>query len=149
MRKFLLLLFFPILFEGCKKTDQAALDKQTILQYIQTHQLTAIAEPNGLYYVPNAVGTGPYPTINSTVTVNYVGYFTNGSVFDQTTAATGPAIFPLSNVILGWQEGIPLMQKGGSGLLLVPSALAYGSQGAGNVPGNTVLIFNVTLVSFQ
>ena len=147
MRKFLFILFIPILLGGCKQTDQAALDKQTILQYIQTHQLNAIAEPNGLYYVPNAVGTGPYPTINSTVTVNYIGYYTNGSVFDQTT--TGPATFSLNAVIAGWQEGIPLMQKGGSGLLLVPSALAYGSQGAGNVPGNTVLIFNVTLISFQ
>jgi len=149
MRKFLFLLFIPVLFGGCKKTDQATLDQQTILQYIKTHQLNAIAEPNGFYYVPMTIGTGGYPSINSTVTVNYVGYFTDGSVFDQTTTATGPISFPLSNVIPGWQEGIPLMQKGGSGLLLIPSALAYGSQGSGPVPGNTVLIFNVTLISFQ
>jgi FKBP-type peptidyl-prolyl cis-trans isomerase FkpA len=149
MRKFLFLLFLPILFGGCKKTDQAALDQQTIQQYIKSHQLTAIAEPNGLYYVPNTIGTGGYPSINDTVTVNYVGYYTDGSVFDQTTSASGPYTTPLSNVIAGWQEGIPLMQKGGSALLLIPSALAYGTQGKGPIPGNTVLIFNVTLVSFQ
>jgi len=125
------------------------LDQQTIQQYIKSHQLNAIAEPNGLYYVPTSVGSGGYPTINDTVTVNYIGYFTNGSVFDQTTVASGPYTTPLSNVIAGWQEGIPLMQKGGSALLLIPSALAYGTQGAGPIPGNTVLIFNVTLVSFQ
>ena len=149
MRKFLFLLLIPILFGGCKKTDQAAVDQQIIQQYIKDHNLTAIAEPNGLYYVPTTVGTGSFPTINSTVTVNYVGYYTNGVIFDQTTAASGPATFALSNVIEGWQEGIPLMQKGGSGILLIPSALGYGAQGSGSVPGNTVLIFNVTLVSFQ
>lgn len=149
MRKLLLLLLIPVIFGGCKSTNQAALDNQTILQYIKAHNLNAIAEPNGLYYVPTTVGTGSFPTINSTVTVNYVGYYTNGVIFDQTTAASGPATFALSNVIAGWQEGIPLLQKGGSGILLIPSALGYGAQGSGSVPGNTVLIFNVTLVNFQ
>jgi FKBP-type peptidyl-prolyl cis-trans isomerase FkpA len=138
-----------MLFAGCKTTDQAAIDQQIILQYIKANNLNAIAEPNGLYYVPGTAGTGGYPNINSTVTVNYTGYFTNGSVFDQTTAASGPAKFPLSQVIAGWQEGIPLIEKGGSGILLIPSALGYGAQGAGSVPGNTVLIFNVTLINFQ
>jgi len=149
MRKLLLLLLIPVLFGGCKKTNQAAVDQQTILQYIKDHNLNAIGEPNGLYYVPTTVGTGGYPTINDTVTVNYVGYYTNGIVFDQTTGASGPATFALSNVIPGWQEGIPLMQKGGSATLLIPSALGYGPQGSGPVPGNTVLIFNVTLLSFH
>jgi FKBP-type peptidyl-prolyl cis-trans isomerase len=147
MRKFLFLLIIPFCFFGCKQTDQAAVDKQIILKYIADHNLNAIEEPNGLYYVPTVVGTGGYPNINSTVTVYYKGYFTNGNVFDQTTIS--PIAFPLANVITGWQEGIPLMQTGGKATLLIPSALAYGSQGAGSVPGNTVLIFDVQLVSFH
>ena len=83
MRKFILLLFIPFLFIGCKKTDYAAIDAKTIQQYITDHNLTtAVAEPNGLYYVPTLVGTGAYPTINSTVTVNYKGYLTDGTLSD-------------------------------------------------------------------
>lgn len=147
MRKFLLLLLLPVFFIGCKKTDQAAIDQQIIQQYITSHQITnAIAEPNGLYYIPTVVGTGPYPTINSTVRVNYKGYFTSGSIFDQSTA---PITFPLNGVIAGWRQGMPLMQAGGKATLLIPSALGYGSQGTNGVPPNSVLIFDVDLISFQ
>lgn len=155
MRKFTLLLLLPFIFFSCKKTqtvDDAKViytqDSITIQQYITAHQLTAtaVAEPNGLYYVPITVGTGAHPTINSTVTVNYKGYYTSGQVFDQSTTAV---VFPLSNVIAGWQQGIPLMQAGGKATLLIPSALAYGVYGQGSVPPNTVLIFDVELVSFH
>jgi FKBP-type peptidyl-prolyl cis-trans isomerase FkpA len=147
MYKYVFLLLVPILFNGCKKTNQAAVDDQVIQQYIKSHNLTAIAEPNGLYYVQTVVGTNAHPAISSTVTVDYKGYYTNGIVFDQTT--TSPATFPLADVIQGWQEGIPLMQTGGKATLLIPSALAYGSAGYASVPGNTVLIFDITLISFQ
>lgn len=145
MRKSLFILLLPFLFFGCRKTNQAALDQQTIQNYISANHLTAIAEPNGLYYVPLVMGTGPYPTINSTVTVNYTGTLANGTVFDQESNIS----FALSSVIAGWQEGIPLMQKGGQGILLIPSALGYGASSAGSVPPNSVLIFNVQLISFQ
>jgi FKBP-type peptidyl-prolyl cis-trans isomerase FkpA len=147
MNKYLLLFLIPVFFGGCKSTDQAAVDKQVILKYISDHHLNAIAEPGGLYYVPDSAGTGAYPTISSTVTVYYKGYYINGTIFDQTTGF--PVSFPLSQVITGWQEGIPLMQRGGKAMLLIPSALAYGTQGSGTVPGNAVLIFDITLVNFN
>jgi len=53
----------------------------------------------------------------------------------------------LTNVIQGWQEGIPLFSEGGSGILLIPSALGYGNQSIGNIPANSVLIFEVTLIN--
>jgi len=144
MKKFLLLFLIPILFAGCKKTDQGAIDDGIIKKYIADHNLTATAEPNGLYYVPIIVGSGPYPTINSTVTVTYKGYTTDGTVFDQRTTS-----FALSQVIAGWQEGIPLMQAGGKCTLLIPSALGYGAASAGSIPPNSVLIFDIQLISFQ
>ncbi len=146
MRKLLFLLLLPALFGGCKTTDQSAIDQQISQQYIKANNLNAIAEPNGLYYVPVLVGTGGYPNINSTVQVNYKGYLTNGTVFDQSTT---PVSFPLSQVITGWQEGIPLMQKGGKATLLIPSALGYGNQATGSIPANSVLIFDVQLINFQ
>jgi FKBP-type peptidyl-prolyl cis-trans isomerase FkpA len=146
MRKFIYLLLLPICLIGCNKNNQANIDQSIIEQYITTNHLNATAEPNGLYYVPLMQGTGPNPTINSQVTVTYKGYLTNGTVFDQSTS---PVSFPLGNVIPGWQEGIPLMQKGGKATLLIPSALGYGSQANGSIPANSVLIFDVQLISFQ
>ena len=98
-----------------------------------------------MYYVISSTGNGEFPNINSFVTVAYKGTLTNGTIFDQSSSSG--ATFPLSNVIQGWQEGIPLFSEGGSGLLLIPSALGYGSQAVGSIPENSVLIFEVTLLN--
>jgi FKBP-type peptidyl-prolyl cis-trans isomerase FkpA len=145
MKKFIYLLLLVFCFAGCKKNNQAQIDQQTIEQYISANHLNATAEPNGLYYVVTTAGSGSSPAISNTVTVNYTGYYTNGTIFNPNTTST----FALADVIAGWQEGIPLMKGGGKGILLVPSALAYGSAGSGSVPPNTVLIFNVELISFH
>ncbi|MDB5284041.1 MAG: FKBP-type peptidyl-prolyl cis-trans isomerase [Bacteroidota bacterium] len=148
MRKLFYLLLLPFCLWGCKKTDQPKIDDQIIQQYISDHHLNATAEPDGLYYVPIATGLlGGNPTVASTVTVNYKGYLSDGTVFDQSSA---PIALPLSQTIYGWQEGIPLMKKGGKATLLIPSALGYGASSPNNkVPANSVLIFDVELVSFQ
>ena len=153
MRKLLYLLILPLCFLlGCKSTDQGAIDKQIIQQYISAHHLNATAEANGLYYVPIVTGTGTHPTATSLVSVTYKGYLTDGTVFDQNTT---PTPFNLGGVIPGWTQGIPLMQRGGKATLLIPSALGYGSQaipasgGNAGIPANSVLIFDVDLISFQ
>ncbi len=138
-----------LLFGACQKkstssSDQAATDKTIITNYISSHHLTASSTADGLYYVINNPGTGVRPTSSSNVTVIYKGYLTNGTVFDQNP---GGFSCSLTSVIQGWQEGIPLFKAGGSGTLLIPSALGYGSQATGSIPANSVLIFDITLVS--
>ena len=92
----------------------------------------------------NEEGSGNKPTLLDEVTVFYKGYLTSGEVFDLT--GVEPATFPLGSVIEGWQEGIPYFKPGGSGILLIPSHLGYGSRGAGSIPPNSVLIFDIELV---
>ncbi len=99
--------------------------------------------PSGLFYVIDKQGTGANPTISSTVTVTYKGYTSDDKVFDGSTAT-----FPLSNVIVGWQQGIPLFKKGGKGRLLIPSKLAYGIKGSGNIKPRQPIIFDVELIDF-
>lgn len=143
----LILTLFTALFllNSCGDDEsQAEKDRQIILDYISNNGLDAIEAEDGLYYVVNNQGSGDTPTINSTVTVAYKGYFTNGDVFDQSDSEG--ITFPLTNVIEGWQLGIPKFQEGGSGQLLIPSAIGYGSAGQGSIPGNTVLIFDVELL---
>ena len=106
-----------------------------------------------LYYIVDS-GSVDRPTLNSTVTANYTGFFTDGVVFDATTTSSGPARFPLTNVIEGWQLGVPLIGRGGKIRLLLPSDLAYGPNGNCNRFGqcsicpNTDLVFDIELVDF-
>jgi FKBP-type peptidyl-prolyl cis-trans isomerase FkpA len=135
---------------SCKKFDpeeQAELDEEIIVDYIADHSLNAQSSGSGLYWVIDSLGTGVYPTLTSTVTVDYKGYLTNGTVFDESGAAG--VSFPLSNVIAGWQEGIPKFKEGGGGILLIPSALGYGNDEVGSIPANSVLIFDVRLLDVQ
>lgn len=125
--------------------DYTQLDEDIILQYISDNNLNAEPTGSGLYYVINSTGNGEFPNINSLVTVAFKGTLTDGTTFDQ--SSSNGITFPLSNVIQGWQEGIPLFSEGGSGILLIPSALGYGSQSVGNIPENSVLIFEVTLLN--
>ena len=97
------------------------------------------------YTAKNEQGTGTQPTAASNVTVAYKGYFTNGNVFDQSKAEG--ISFGLNQVIKGWTEGIPYFKAGGSGVLLVPAHLGYGSYNYGPIPGGSVLIFDVKLIS--
>jgi len=150
MRKLLLLLVIMSGFCACKKketVDQKAVDEQIITQYIADNKLNAQATGSGLYYVIISQGTGLQPIASSNVTVSYKGYLPNGTVFDQSSSSG--ASFNLSGVIKGWQEGIPLYKKGGKGILLIPSALGYGDRATGDIPANSVLIFDITLLDVK
>ena len=127
------------------ETDYTAQNEKEITDYIAKNNLTAQRSDSGLYYVINEPGSGKQPTASSNVTVAYKGYFTNGSVFDESSSKG--ISFGLNQVIKGWTEGIPYFKTGGSGILLVPSHLGYGNSGRPGIPGGSVLIFDVKLIS--
>ena len=150
MKNFLSALLILTLFISCAKdnnsiVDYTAKNEQEIKDYIAKNNLTAQRSDTGLYYVITNPGTGVQPTATSNVTVAYKGYFTNGSVFDQSSAAG--ISFGLNQVIKGWTEGIPHFKTGGNGILLIPSSLGYGNNTNGPIPGGSVLIFEVKLIS--
>lgn len=99
------------------------------------------------------VGTGATAEAGDTVTVNYVGVLSNGTVFDA-SANHGNQGFTFKlgagQVIKGWDQGVVGMKVGGKRLLAIPAALAYGSQGAGSaIPPNADLYFEVDLLNVQ
>jgi len=128
-----------------KKTDYTVENEKEIVDYIAKNKLTAKRTDSGLYYVINEPGDGAQPTATSNVTVAYKGYYSNGNIFDQSKAAG--ISFGLNQVIKGWTEGIPYFKVGGSGILLVPSHLGYGPYDYSGIPGGSVLIFDVKLIS--
>ena len=78
------------------------------------------------------------------VSVLYKGTLIDGTVFDQTPEGSEPITLALNQVIPGWTEGLQLVGEGGHIKLYIPSGLAYGEQGGGQVIGpNAALIFDV------
>ena len=126
--------------------EQLTIDIEKIEQYLTDNNLTALKTTSGLYYIIEEQGDGyDYPNYNATVIIKYTGKLLNGEVFESNT--TDPT--PLFGFIQGWQEGIPKFKKGGSGKLIIPSGLGYGTKGQGSIPGNTVLIFDIKLLAFE
>jgi FKBP-type peptidyl-prolyl cis-trans isomerase FkpA len=131
---------------GCQNKSVDS-ERAAILAYASANSITATAHSTGVYYQVLSAGGGPTPTSSSKIFVTYTGKLLDGTQFDAGTTPAGGWV--LSGLIQGWQIGLPLIQKGGRILLIIPSSLAYGCQGAGTVPGNSVLFFDVTLNDVQ
>lgn len=103
--------------------------------------------PSGLQYQVLQKGDGPVPTATDKVKVHYTGSLINGEVFDSSVERGTPAEFGVTQVIPGWVEALQLMPVGSKWRLAIPSALAYGEQGAGqSIEPNSTLIFDVELL---
>jgi len=101
---------------------------------------------SGLQYEVLETGTGPRPNEGSVVSVHYEGRLIDGTLFDNSYEFQEPAIFPLSQVISGWAEGIQLMNVGSKFRFYIPSELGYGVYGRGPIPPYAALIFTVELL---
>lgn len=149
MRLFSIGLSVVMALAGCSKSDKGgcktAAENDAVMQtYITANGITATKHSSGLYYQVITPGSGATPTINSTVSVNYTGKFTNNTVFDS-----GSTSFSLGRVIEGWQIGLTLIQKGGKIKLVIPPNLAYGCNDYNGIPGNSVLVFDVELLDVK
>ncbi len=159
MKKTLLLLaFFAFVFSACKKSSttsptpvvdpavQAKIDDDKIQAYLTANKITATKDPSGLYYVVINPGGGTAPTVKSTVTVAYTGKLLDGTQFDTNPNFTA---FLGGNLIQGWKVGIPYCKQGGRILLIIPSALGYGTTPKTGIPANSVLVFTIDLFAVQ
>ena len=104
--------------------------------------------PSGLRYRKiSGAANGPHPAPTDTVTIHYVGRLIDGTEFDSSVARHEPATFPLSRLIQGWQEGVPLMSVGDRFEFAIPYNLAYGYAGRGPIPGGATLLFTIDLIA--
>lgn len=109
---------------------------------------TAVTTPSGLRYLVLKKGKGgPKPTLQSVITIDYTGWDRMGRMFDSSLPRGEPATFPLSALIPGWQEGVPLMSPGDTVRFWIPGALAYDPLPGDNPKGP--LVFDITLHSFE
>lgn len=106
-----------------------------------------ITLPSGLQYEILEAGRGPSPKPDDTVATHYRGTHLDGKEFDATDPKGEPATFPISGVVPGWQEALPLMKVGAKWRLYVPPELGYGEEGSPPViEPNEVLVFEIELV---
>ena len=105
---------------------------------------------SGLQYEVIAEGNGNKPAADNTVKVHYTGSLIDGTVFDSSVQRGEPAVFGVTQVIPGWVEALQMMTVGSKWRLFIPSELAYGANGAGNIIGpNATLIFEVELLGIE
>ena len=104
---------------------------------------------SGLQYKVIKEGNGAKPGPTDVVTVHYTGTLIDGKVFDSSVERGEPATFPLNQVIKGWTEGLQLMSEGSKYRLFIPSELAYGIDGKGDILPNSTLIFDVELIKVE
>jgi len=122
-----------------------------IAKYLKDNKITVRPTKSGLYFVEKTKGTGPKVVAGQKVQVNYTGKFLDGKIFDSSEGKK-PFEFVVGQqqVIPGWDEALTLMNKGCKAVVLIPSALAYGEQGAqGAIPPCTPLVFDVELLDVQ
>jgi FKBP-type peptidyl-prolyl cis-trans isomerase len=151
-----------------KKSTQA--DRQQVQQYAHSMMLALQARngtaaqkfladnaqqkgvkttASGLQYkvlVPGDAKAAPIAATDE-VTVNYRGKLLDGTEFDSSYTRGTPATFPVNGVIRGWQEALVLMKPGAKWELYVPPELGYGPNPRPNIPANSLLIFDVDLIS--
>ena len=131
---------------------QSLQESKTIEEYLGKNNLHAQKTPSGLYYIIEKQGDGAKVVLGDSVKVGYTGKFLDGKVFDSShNPGRTPYTFKLGTnpVIQGWVEGLQLFNVGGKGMLLIPSALGYGIRGRGEIPPNTILIFDIEVLKVE
>jgi FKBP-type peptidyl-prolyl cis-trans isomerase FklB len=131
------------------QADQKKLNKEAGEEFLRINKNKSgvVTLSSGLQYEILKKGNGEKPKVTDKVKCHYHGMLINGTVFDSSVMRGEPAIFGVSQVIQGWVEALQLMEKGSKWRLFIPSELAYGSRGAGEMIGpDSALIFDVELL---
>ncbi|PKV66832.1 FKBP-type peptidyl-prolyl cis-trans isomerase [Pontibacter ramchanderi] len=165
--KALFLLVVVASFSSCKEDNenpyyvtpeqveaQKKLDEQTIRKYFRANNVdtTKVVRLNsGLYILTKKAGEGNVIKAGQYAEVNYVGRNVSNDVFDSSFRAGKPfsVLVGAGQVIKGWDEGLQQMRKGEEANLYIPSYLGYGMYGSGNIPPNSVLIFEIDVLNVR
>ena len=148
-----ILAFSLVLLTGCGDKEVSATADNLPTVTANMGEAPTIGAPSGtppttLESKDIIVGTGAEVAATSTITFHYtLMTWSNGALIESSWNSGSPATYPLTQLIVGWQQGIPGMKVGGRRLLIVPPDLGYGAQGSGPVGPNETLIFVMDIVS--
>jgi FKBP-type peptidyl-prolyl cis-trans isomerase FkpA len=106
-----------------------------------------VTTASGIVFESMVTGSGAAPKATDRVRVHYRGTFLDGREFDSSYRRGQPTEFQLNRVIPCWTEAVQLMRPGGKAKVMCPAAVAYGERGAGPIPPNTPLNFEIELLA--
>ena len=130
-----------------KKEAEKKAKNEAFLKENATKESVVVLD-TGIQYEVLEEGFGKiHPSVRDWVTAHYHGTLIDGKVFDSSVDRKKPATFKLNNLIRAWQEVVPLMVAGDKWRISVPPAMGYGDRQEGKIPKNSVLIFEIELIS--
>jgi FKBP-type peptidyl-prolyl cis-trans isomerase len=134
-------------FKVSKKQEEIDL----LEDFLQKENITTKKDSTGIYFIEETIGKGEFPQSGDTVIINYIGKFVNAQIFDTSYKGKGPLsfVYGKKQLIDGLEAGIGKMKKGGKAKIIIPSELAYGSEGLGPIPPYATLIFEVEIVDIK
>lgn len=152
MRRLFLLLAcaLPLLAAACGSDSPTSIEDTEFAPALGVDLSAMTRTESGLYIRDITVGTGAVAQNGKTVSVYYQGWLASGTRFDfRMSGAPFPFRLGTGEVIRGWDQGVAGMRVGGKRQLVIPPALAYGSEGRGSIPPNAVLVFEVEVRGVQ
>jgi peptidylprolyl isomerase len=129
--------------------NETQIEETTFAASLGVNLAASTKTANGTYYRDLVVGTGATVASGQTVTVRYTGWLPNGTQFDSNTTKPDPLVFKLGSgqVIAGFDDGLVGAKVGSQRQLIIPPSLGYGPYDYGPIPGNSVLVFKVEVIS--
>jgi len=148
---------FEAAYSALKDEQKARAGQEEISFLAENSQKPGIiVTESGLQYEVILEGSGPKPTEQDRVKLNYEVKFTNGNVFESSYNQGVPQVVGVNQIYPGWSEGVQLMSAGSKYKLYIPSALAFGEAGYVDpwsqqvyVPPFSVLIFEIELLEIN
>lgn len=128
--------------------EQLLNDISLIEQYLSDNNLQATAYDNGLHISTQIQGTGAKPAFGNSVFCQYRGYLLDSTEFDSNDDSFD-FVIGRGDVIQGWDAAFRELASGTTATVFIPSGLGYGNRRQGNIPPNSVLIFDVVLLDVR
>lgn len=150
MKKLLFLVLSALLLGACQtysEDDHESFDDQ-IKSYLEKSPVKYRKSESGLYYFIEREGEGPFIKTTDRVSFTYEGKLLNGEVFDGQNKKK-PITYPVKELIMGWQEAMLYLKKGGKIKLVVPPQLGYGDYDLDDIPPNSVLLFDLEVTDMN
>ena len=130
-----------------QKMNAASIEQGKAFLTENAKRANVVTLPSGLQYEVIKEGNGKLAKATDQVKCHYEGTLIDGTLFDSSVKRGQPAVFGVNQVIPGWVEALQLMPEGSKWKLYIPSELAYGAQGAGEmIPPHSTLVFEVELL---